>query len=186
MIMHRCSFRSLVLVLLFTFFLSGCGDDSTGPDQTSSSSGSFEVSYSGDASGTISGGASFGEVEDPPQSFPTSGTFAVAGYETDDQQDGFILMTASSRPEPGTYEVVSAIEREGPFIAIVHELTKNLTTKSVSGTVTIEESSADRVEGTFDATLGGSMSGGGVLISATGSFTAVPCEEGDVSCDQLR
>lgn len=181
------AFNPLVVVLLSTIPLIGCGNgSSTGPEDTSSDLGSFEISYEGDASGSISGPAFFNEleIEGPDQTFAA---FSVFGVEVEAQEDGFGMARLGGQPEPGTYDIVAATTAdppEGAFGLTIYENTKNLSVESTDGTVTIDRSAADRFQGNFEATLTGFLSGTGVTISATGSFDAVSCTQNVQNCPE--
>lgn len=181
--MRTRSFTVLVLVSLVTFVFSACGDDTpSGP--SGGELGSFEITYGGDVSGTISGPAFFleQEVEGPEGSVVG---FSVFGIEVDDQEDGFAMGETGSQPGPGTYSIYdsrNAEPPEGEFGLTIYEDTKNLSVDAIGGTVTLTQSNSDRVTGSFEATLVGFMSGTEVTISATGSFEAVSCEENVANC----
>lgn len=170
----------LVLVSLVTLFLSACGDDTpNGPN--GGELGSFEITYGGDVSGTISGPAFFLEHEFQGE---TTG-FSVFGIEVEHQEDGFAIVRTAPQPEPGTYDIHDSRTgepAEGEFGLTIYEDTKNLSVDAIDGTVTFNQSNADRVRGSFEATLVGSMSGTDVTISATGSFEAVSCEDNVANC----
>lgn len=177
--------RYLSVLLVFILTTVGCGNgsstepgSSTGPGHDGSDSGSFEISYTGDASGTISGPAFFGDIENQTGVF-----FSVFGAEAG-EEDLFALVSVGRRPGTGTYDIVHSVTAEGEFLLTVFENTKALTTQSTGGTLTVEGSTPDRVQGSFEATLAGGMSGSGVTLSATGSFDAVSCEDNVEDCDK--
>lgn len=183
--MDRRSEDSLVLLLLIALSVVACGGDGpTGLGPGGTDLGSFEVSYDGDASGTISGPAFFlgNEIESGDR---TIVSFSVIGVEIENEEDGFGLTRLERQPEPGTYDIHDASTDdppEGSFGLFVEEDTNSLSVQSTDGTLTIDRSDADRVTGSFDATLVGFRSGTEVTVSATGTFEAVPCEDNVENC----
>lgn len=172
----------LVLAFLITVASSGCDDPTPPPPPPSN--GSFEITYSGDVSGTISGLAFFLEQEAEGPEGSVVG-FSVFGIEVDDQEDGFSLLKEGPQPGPGTYSIFdsrTAEPAEGEIGLIIYEDTKNLSVDAIDGTVTFNQSNSDRVTGSLEATLVGFMSGTEVTISATGSFEAVSCVDNVENC----
>lgn len=183
--MRECSLDAFVLVLALTLSTTGCGSDgSTGPGPGGTDLGSFEVSYDGDASGTISGPAFFGgnEFESGDR---TIVSFSVFGVEIENEENGFGLTRLGRQPGPGTYDIHDARTDdppEGSIRLFIEDDTNSLSVQSTDGTLTIDRSDADRVIGSFDATLIGVRGGTEVTVSATGTFEAVPCEDNVENC----
>lgn len=191
MIMRRRSFRSLVLVLLFTLSISCGSSSSTGPDDSSAETGSFEFSYSGDASGTISGRALFDDSAPLPDGTTTE-TFVAVGRVPDapsDSDSGFNLGRDSPPPRSGTFNLTAfdggSTQEFG--LEILDE-SNGMSVQATGGTVTFTEVSPNRVEGEFTATLTGNMAGNqNITVTATGTFDAPRCDflgvVGEVECD---
>lgn len=184
LIMPRSSFTSLALVVLFSVSIFGCGggDAPTGPDDL----GSFEITYSGDESGTISGPAFFHEVTGDA---PEQTSFGIFGFDGETPEDHFSLIQINTQPGQGTYDIQDAqtIEPGDRVFGLAFTLgTKDLSLFPIGGTVTLDRSDADRVTGTFEASLMGVVLGDEgseeITVSAKGTFDAVPCEDNVEDC----
>lgn len=190
-IKRRRSFGSLVLVLLFGLFMFGCGDGSTGPESGGSNQGSFELSYSGDASGTISGVALFDDSAPLPDG-TTAETFFAVGRVPDDPPEadsGFNLGRNSPPPQSGTFDLTAFdVGSTQDFGLEILDESNGMSVQATGGTVTFTDVSPNRVEGTFSATLTGNMAGNqNITVTATGTFDAPRCDflgvTGEVECD---
>lgn len=188
------SFIPLVFVLLATVPLFGCGgNSSTGPADNSSDIGSFELSYSGDASGTVSGVALFDDSAPLPDG-TTKETFVAVGRVPDappESDTGFNLGRESPPPQSGTYDL-TAFDFDGTqtqaFGLAVIDDSNDMSVQATGGTVTFTDVSPGRVQGSFTATLSGDMAGNqNVTVAATGTFDAPRCDflgtVGNVECD---
>lgn len=191
-VMRRRNFSSLVLVFLVTLSMSGCGSNSsTGPDDSSAEAGSFELSYSGDASGTISGRAIFDDSEPLPDGRTTE-TFVAAGRVSNvpsDSDSGFNLGRNSPPPRSGTFNLTAfdggSTQEFG--LQILDE-SNEMSVQATGGTVTFTDVTPNRVEGKFTATLTGNMAGNqNITVTANGTFDAPRCDflgvVGNVECD---
>ncbi len=146
-------------VLSTGLFLAGCGGDGggdvVGPGDDF---GTFSVTVSGDINTTVSGSnalhtADFG----PPWSVSLNST-----------EISLSIVKSSGRPEPGTYSLTA---EGGETYALVQ--VESFSGASVSGTLTINSSSANQVSGSFDFTAVTSA-GVEMQITVTGTFEAVP------------
>lgn len=174
------TYATLSLVLLFSFTTVGCG--LLGPDDDTPSTGSFDLSYRGDASGSHSGVAFFSNQESS-----TLNSFSVVGRdfsEAPDADTGFQVGRNGPMPEPGTYDLTAPEDTlTDMFVLGMQVDSKGLSAQATDGTVTFTEVNSDRVQGEFSATLTGRMeSNQNITITATGSFEAVSCEDNVENC----
>lgn len=181
----------LLFAFLSTWSIPGCGGSSTEPQETESSAGSFELSYSGDASGTISGRAIFDDSSPLPDG-TTAEVFLAVGRvpgAPSDSDSGFQLGRISPPGQTGTYELTAfdGVSTQDFGLEVVDE-TDGMSVQASDGTITFTEVSPSRVQGRFTATLTGRMTGSqDITVSATGTFDAPRCDfigvVGEVECD---
>jgi len=152
------------------------GETSAPPDQ-----GSFQATVSGDLSLNLSGTAVFGTQGPDFEGFGIALVSGVVGQNNSD----YILMARdnTARPAAGEYEIVD-VNCTGctadDFSAVyLHQLTLfdiGVYT-SLSGTLTIESSSAEQMTGSFTLTATAFVISGDVTaedVSLQGTFRAVP------------
>ncbi|MGE0556378.1 MAG: hypothetical protein AB7R55_23365 [Gemmatimonadales bacterium] len=138
----RSSIDPILLVL--TTLLPGCGG--APPGQDPGRTGRFTASVSTGSEREISGFA----VSDGKAGVGWSMTFTTPGGG-----EGMLWITeGAGRPEPGTYKIVDAIASDmsppaGEYVATVNMEGTDYDLQSVSGTLTITESSASAVSGRF-------------------------------------
>ena len=161
----------------------GCGGESSSGPDGSSQAGSFELSYSGDTSGTISGVAIVFNAAS------TGSFFAIAGRdfsEAPDADTGFNLGRSGPPPAPGTYDLTAFGGGTGQIFGLSIQVDSNgLVAEATGGTVTFTDVNSDRVQGEFSATLTGGMQGdSNITLTATGTFDAVSCEDNVQNCPQ--
>lgn len=174
-------YATLCLALFFSVTAMGCGV--VDPDDDDPATGSFELSYSGDASGSHSGVAIF--FSDQGASTPNS--FVLVGRdfsEAPDADTGFQVGRLGPVPDPGTYDLTAFEDPPEEIFGLGMQVdSRGLSAQATDGTVTFTEVGSDRVVGEFSATLAGRMDGNqNIAITATGSFEAVSCEENVENC----
>lgn len=172
---------AVTFLALLSGGLAACGQNSsTRPD--GSEIGSFELSYGGGASGTVSGFAVFFNPD------PSTGNmFAVVGRDPDDPSEadtGFDLGRIGPLAEPGTYELTAFEDHPEDIFGLEILVESNgMSVQATGGTVTFTQVKPDLVQGTFEASLTGHMDGNqNITVTATGSFEAVSCEEHVENC----
>jgi len=132
------------ILLLLTALLLGCGGAPPGEDP--GRAGRFTASVSTGSEKEMSGFA----ISDGKPGVGWSMTFTTPGGD-----EGMLWITeGAGRPEPGTYKIVDAVASDmsppaGEYIATVNMEGTDHDLQSVSGTLTITESSASAVSGRF-------------------------------------
>lgn len=174
-------YGTLVLVLLPSLTAVGCSLFGPGDDPQT---GSFELSYGGDVSGSHSGVAIFDHQE------TSAGTvFVLFGRDFSEARDadtGFQVGRSGPMPRPETYDLtafdgsLAELEQFGLGMQVD---SRGLSAVATSGTITFADVDSDRVQGEFSATLTGHMDGDrDITITASGSFEAVSCEDSVENC----
>lgn len=174
--------KEIATAIAIGLSIVGCGGDSaTGPGGSNSGTGSFELSYSGDTSGTISGISIFFNDASAGDFFAAVGRDFT---EAPDADTGFNLGRAGSLPVPGTYDLTAFEDGSNQIFGLSIQVDSNgLTTQATGGTVTFTDVNPDRVQGEFSATLTGQMNGEpSITITATGTFDAVSCVDNVENC----
>jgi hypothetical protein len=179
--------RAIAPVAAAAMLLAACsGSDSTGPEQ----GGSYSAAVSGDLTATISGPAYFGSETSNGET-----VFAVVLGSNTSPHLVVLASSAATRPGVGTYDVVGLVSGEGEtgwsalhMVGQGNQLVGSFL--GVSGTVTITESTAQRVRGTFEYAaegfIGGSTENTEASISVTGEFNASPATAGSLSASFQR
>lgn len=166
--------------------LASCGGDSMGPG-VDTPSGTFVLTFSGDVTSTVRGDeGGFWEVADEQ----TQETVWVLSLSTGEPGalEGMQVLIGGSRPAPGEYFVSSADpedleDGEGVAFVVVNPslASDGFLGISVSGSVTITESSAGVVRGTLLISAQGNVfpPGGQAapgLVAIDGAFEALLTE----------
>lgn len=155
-------------VLSAGLFLAGCGGDGGGDivGAGEDSSSSFTVTISGDVSLTGSGDKAISQA--------AGGNWAVSMFSS---KIDINIMRGSGRPGPGTYAVTGSgadgVYNDGETGADVQVNSGDFvfSGESVSGTLTVDSSSANRVSGSFTFVVEDFLSE--LKITVTGTFEAV-------------
>jgi len=176
---------SVILSVLLS--LAACGGDSTGPGDEGTPSGNFTLTVSGDVSRTIAGDeGGFWEVTDAQTQETVFVLSLSRGAAT--ALEGMQILLGGSRPAPGDYPLSSADPEdleagEGVALVVVNPSLEGsaFLGLSVSGAVTITESSAEVVRGTLLLTAQGTVFPPGEsavpgLVLIEGSFQALLTE----------
>jgi hypothetical protein len=162
--------RRIIGVLAAVLALGACKDDGTGPD--ANTAGSFEATMSGGFSASLSGTARSGTVQ---------GYYLISMEDTDVQglPGGIALLRPGGRPAAGSYTVTDDLFSQTSFLAgagtgdVASQ--NGLNFDATSGTVTITESTASNVRGTFQLSGVGSRALTPTTtfpITVTGSFNS--------------
>ena len=167
--------------------LAACGGDSTGPGDGGTPSGDFTLTMSGDVSRTIAGDAGgFWEVTDAQ----TQETVWVLSLSTGDAAalEGIQVLVGGPRPAPGEYAVSAADPEaleagEGVAFVVVNPSFEGsgFLGLSISGSITVTESSAEVVRGTLFISAQGNVFPPGQqavpgVVLVDGSFQAILTE----------
>ncbi len=166
------------MALVSALALVACSsDDPTGTGGgNGGGNGSFNANVTGGVTASFSGVAAQGEG---PVEAGQQGWILALGDFTTIANNSIVVELLGTRPPNGTYQLIDVVaagdllpgEWAG-FLFLGDGTTISYFGSSVSGTVTITSSSADRVEGTYDF----QVSDGGnpaVVATVTGSFSAV-------------
>jgi hypothetical protein len=157
--------------------VAACSGSSTDPPDQ----GSFQATVSGDLSLSLTGTAQFGTEG---QDFEGFGIALVSGQVGQNNSD-FVMIARdnTTRPAAGEYEIVdvnctdcTADDFSGIYLHQVTLFDLGLYV-SVSGTLTIETSTAEQMTGSFSLTVTEFILSGDVTaedLSLQGSFRAVP------------
>lgn len=154
-----------LLTMLFSLsVLLSCSDNAAGPDEGPSGSGQASFTISGDISGQKTGRAEFYSFSALGVHLWSIDVFDV-GPSTFELSFQRIGTSPISRPAPGNYSISSDFLDSSKFSAIYTHVTGNNATEYTpifsdlcsgnteeGGTLTIENSSDDRVSGKFEFT----------------------------------
>ena len=161
------------MALVSALALVACSSDD--PTGNGGGNGSFNATVTGGVAGSFSGVAAQGEG--PVEAGQQGWILALGDVTT--SANSIVVARLGTRPPVGTYQLIDLVSAGaflpgdwGGFLFLVGPTDISYFGFSVSGTVTITSSSADRVEGTFDF----QVSDGGnppVVATVTGSFIAV-------------
>ena len=152
--------------------LAGCKEGPAGPDNTDLV-GAFDATISGGFSASLTGSA---------LSFTQQGAYLIRMDDTEvNGLPGAIgLFYLGGRPPVGSYPVSAGQATSGGFVAIAitgqNANQNGLAFEAESGTVTITESNASRVQGSFDLTgtgYRGNSPADKFEVEITGQFDAV-------------
>ena len=179
-----CKTMFALLALAATVGLSSCGGDAMGPGGNGSASGNFVLTISGDVSSTIRGDeGGFWEITDT-QTQEKLWVLSLSAGEAA-ALEGLQVLVGGPRPAPGEYLLSSADpedleDGEGVAFAVVNPTVTEpgFVGLSISGSVTITESSAEVVRGTLLISAQGSVfpfGGQGTpgSVAIDGSFRAL-------------
>jgi hypothetical protein len=165
--------RMIPALISASLLLPACGDSSSNPAEPAEG-GSYSANVTGDLTASLSGSAFFGTETSQGE----TGFVVVMGSGTSASAHAVILgVIGSGRPATGTY----AINDEDGWTAI-HTVGQNQQSGGsflgASGTVTITESTAQRVKGSFQYVASGFLAApnsepGQAQITVTGQFSAV-------------
>jgi len=167
--------RRLALTVIAVATVAACGGDPAEPGPQ----GSFQASVTGDLSLSLSGGAVFGHQE--------GGGFVIAMEQGNvgGSSAELVMIGRDSpvQPAAGTYEMVSGTcldctpeDFSGLYLHQITVLDLGLYV-SVSGTLSIDTSTAERVTGSFSFTATSFILSGDVTaedLALEGTFSAVP------------
>ncbi len=169
------------------FGLSACGGDSTGPGDIGALSGDFTLAVSGDITRTIAGNeGGFWEVADAQ----IGQTVWVLSLSTGEAAalEGIQILVGGPRPAPGEYALSTADPDalevgEGVAFVVVNPSFEGsgFLGVSISGSITITESSAEVVRGSVLLSAQGNVFPPGEsavpgVVLIDGSFQALPTE----------
>lgn len=154
----------LLALSLLILFVAACSGDSGGIVDPEPESATFEADVSGAVTASLAGRAGFGSDTHPETG---ESVFGVVLADEDEQGAIAIVRDSDTRPDTGTY----ALDGTEGFQAIyLHtpggEFAGGF--EATSGTLTIDASSSDRLEGSF-------------TFEATGVLAANPEEEMEIS-----
>jgi len=152
-------------VLSAGLFLAGCGGDGGDVVGPGDDVGSFSVTVSGALNGTFSGGTAL----------HTGNLTAEWLVSLNSTEIDLKIVAGSGRPEPGTYALTSSdgdvnVGQTVGFVSLAPDGQIVFNGESVSGTLTINSSSEDRVSGSF--TFVAKDITGDPEITVTGTFEA--------------
>ena len=167
--------RRLALTVMAVAMVAACGGNTTEPGPQ----GSFQASVTGDLTLSLSGTAVFGLQE--------GGGFVIAMEQGNVGGSSAELVMigrdSPDRPAPGTYEIVSGTcttctseDFSGLYLHQITALDLGFYL-SLSGTLTIDTSTGDRVTGSFSFTGTSFILSGDVTaedVALEGTFSAVP------------
>ncbi len=181
----RAKQGAAVLRLVLCAAIAGCGDG-TGPSNDTEletgSSGSFQVTVSGDLALSLSGSAVFGiQTQQGQRAFAIG--FIKGDPGSNDSDFIVIARNNTSTPGPGTYTIVSGsctTCTENDFASgFLHQVTSLDfgIYLSESGSLTLESVSSELLQGSFSFTATAFLKGGSVTaenLTIEGTFIAVP------------
>ena len=183
--MKHLSFLTLALTLTS---LAACGDDKD-PIAGPAPSKTYSASVTGDLSKSLTGPAAFGaDTVDGGEA-----VFAVTLGDPDSDDVLVLVRSGSARPGAGTYPLSGPLDgtpSEWSAIYIIgdgDELVGLFTAES--GTLTITESSAQRLKATFQMEAVGYMAGDfetEVSITVSGSFDAGAASSASLRLNDVR
>jgi hypothetical protein len=156
--------------LLLAALLAGACSDSTGNDDGPPRPGAFRGTLSGFVTGEARGKATLvGSL------VPTSGHGVYLIDDRDPDRITRLYLQLMTRPAPGTYPVHRmTVDTFGGQLDVLDAARGETVLATESGTVTIEESTAQVLRGSYDVSARSSADLGPVqTIRATGTFHAI-------------
>ncbi len=177
--MKKTLFYTRSLLLVGLLILAGC--DSNEPDEVEDLIGSFEIQVTGDVMQTFSGGqAAFGAV--------TDGQTGISGFgmnfgATGASAQSLSITRKGTRPGNGGHSIAN-VDLNTEFETLSNEAfigvfsTGTDVFYSTGGTLTVTESSNNRVAGSISMTATSVLPNSTAQVTISGSFSAIGLDVG--------